>query len=341
MINAKRRSIPLIWLVIATAGLLLAWATWEQFQGDRAVLFGDLSNLSTILLGIFIEAAPFLLLGALISGVIEVFFSGQDFSRWIPHNPFLAALCGALFGLVFPVCECGVVPFTRRLFRKGLPAPVGIAFVLGAPALNPIVIGSTLVAFGWGPVLWGRVGLTILIATLTGFLFSFQKDSAQMLNAVTLDFICDRPAPEGEPGEAQTLPGQLGRVLTIATGEFFEIGRYLVLGATLAGVLQIFIPQSALLAISRGPVISVFLLILLAVLLSVCSTVDAFIALSFAGSFTAGSILAFLVYGPMVDIKSTLMFLHVFSRKTVIVMILIPLLLTILLTIFINLNMGL
>jgi hypothetical protein len=102
--------------------------------------------------------------------------------------------------------------------------------------------------------------------------------------------------------------------------------------------MQTLIPQSALLTVSAGPVVSVLTLIALAVILSICSTVDAFIALAFAGTFTTGSILAFLVFGPMVDIKSTLMFLGVFRRRTVTYLILLPLLMTILAGVVINLN---
>ncbi len=116
------------------------------------------------------------------------------------------------------------------------------------------------------------------------------------------------------------------------------MGRYLVLGALLAALMQTLVPQSALLAISTGPIVSVLLLITLAVLLSICSTVDAFVALAFLGKFTTGSILAFLVFGPMVDIKSTLMFLSVMQRRAVVHMIVLIFLLTLLPTVFFSLN---
>jgi hypothetical protein len=234
-----------------------------------------------------------------------------------------------------------VVPLTRRLIKRGLPVPVGISFLLGAPALNPIVLMSTVVAFGWGPVLWGRVGLTLLIATITGFIFSLQKDPTSLLNQTTLDFCAVKPAPSIETGQPLRLKDKVQQVLATSADEFFEIGRFLILGASLASLLQTVVSQASLLGLSQGPVLSVLILILLAVLLSVCSTVDAFIALSFAGSFTTGSILAFLVFGPMVDIKSTAMFLHVFRRKTVVYMILLPLFLTILAAVFINFNLSL
>jgi uncharacterized membrane protein YraQ (UPF0718 family) len=338
ILDVKRKRVPLTWIYSVGICFLVAWIGWTGITGGWSIVIDRLSNFTTVLLGIFIEASPFLLLGSLGSGIIEVFFQQEDFSRRVPRNPLLGAMVGAFMGLFFPVCECGVVPLTRRLFQKGLPVPVGIAFLLGAPALNPIVIISTLVAFGWGPVLWGRIALTFLIATIVGYVFSLQKDPNGLLNKATLDQFQIERAQDREIHPQKTRREQLRQVFTITVDEFFEIGRYLVLGASLAAILQTLIPQTAILGLSQGQVLSVLVMIVLAVLLSICSTVDAFIALSFAGTFTTGSILAFLVFGPMVDIKSTLMFLHVFRRKTVVYMILLPLFLTVLFTVFLNLN---
>jgi uncharacterized protein len=279
------------------------------------------SAFTAVFMGIFIEAAPYLLLGTLASGAVEVFLDSEAFMRLIPRAGLPGALAGSLLGLFFPVCECGVVPLTRRLMRKGLPVPAGIAFLLAAPVLNPIVIASTLAAFGAGLVFWGRLGVTLVAAVVTGWVFSLQPGVEQVLRAPML------PRPV-QPSVQPRLAVRIRQVLVIAGDEFFEMGRYLVIGASLAAFLQTVIPQSALLAVGRGPFLSVAVMVLLAVLLSVCSTVDAFIALAFASTFTTGSILAFLVYGPMVDIKSTLMYLKVFRRRTVVTLVLLPLLIT-------------
>ena len=128
----------------------------------------------------------------------------------------------------------------------------------------------------------------------------------------------------------QSLLERWRRVLVIAMDEFFEMGRYLVIGAMLAAAMQVFIPQSIMLAVGQGPLISVIVMVGLAVLLSICSTVDAFVALGFVGTFSPGAILAFLVFGPMVDIKSVLMYGRVFRPRPVLYLILIPLLVSIL-----------
>jgi len=310
-------------------GGLPAWAE---------ILLDILSNFSAVFLGIFIEAAPFLLLGTLASGVVEEFISRDDITRLIPRQPLLGALAGSLVGLFFPVCECGVVPFSRRLIHKGAPVSVGVAVLLAAPVLNPIVIASTLAAFGPGWIFWARLGLTLLIATSVGFLFALHSQPEAMLR-----FPPETSARVSQPvvdmtalGPKPVLLDRVRRALVIAVDEFFEMGRFLITGALLAATMQTFVPQTALLGIGQGPLLSVLAMVLLAVLLSICSTVDAFIALAFTGTFTGGSILAFLVFGPMVDIKSTLMFLRVFKPRTVAYLILLPLMLVLVAAVFLN-----
>ncbi len=322
-------------LVLGLALFFLVVAL-QSIRSGALSIPDQLSMFTTIFLGIFIEAAPFLLFGTLASGIVEVFFSRDQLRRFIPKNPLLGALTGGLMGLFFPVCECGVVPLTRRLFKKGLAPSVGVAFLLASPVLNPIVIASTYAAYGWGPMLWLRIGLSMAIATIVGLIFSVQKYPWWLLKPGSLAPIVGASDDAPEPKVELPLTTRLRRVLQHAADEFFEMGRYLIIGAMLAALMQTFIPQSALLALGKGPFSSIIVMILLAVILSICSTVDAFVSLAFVGTFTNGSILAFLVFGPMVDIKSALMFLQVFRRKTVVYLIALPLLMTILAAVVLN-----
>ncbi|MBM4321787.1 MAG: hypothetical protein FJ125_18085, partial [Deltaproteobacteria bacterium] len=144
-----------------------------------------LTTFATISLGIFVEAVPFLLLGTLASGMVEVFVDQETLARYIPRRALAASFGGALLGLAFPVCECGVVPLARRLFRKGLPLSSGVAFLLAAPVVNPVVLLSTAAAFGWGGMLAWRVGLSLGIAVLTGLLFASERDPANLLRPLS------------------------------------------------------------------------------------------------------------------------------------------------------------
>lgn len=299
-----------------------------------------LSTLATIFLGIFIEALPYLLLGIVASGFIEVFVKKDLILRLIPKNRFLGILIGSVLGLLFPVCEHGVVPLTRRLFNKGMPVSMGITFMLAAPVMNPIVIASTLAAFGLGPVFWGRIILTLVIAILTGLVFSFQKDE-EILAIMPKILVYDCHHCGSEVNPQSSIKEKILQSIVLAGDEFFDIGLFFIIGAFLAALLQTFVPQSILLTIGGGPILSILIMIILAVVLSICSTVDAFVALSFVETFSTGSILAFLVYGPMIDIKAIMMFTRVFKKKTILYLALIPLLLVILASLFITFNLSL
>lgn len=332
------------WGLLLTAVLLTLLALFPALRANAANF--RLQTFATIFLGIFIEAVPFLLAGSLVSGFIELFVNQATLTKLIPKRPIPGALVGSLLGFVFPVCECGVVPVTRRLYQKGLPLPIGIAFLLSAPVINPIVLASTYVAFGWGPVLIGRFAFSLLIAFVTGLLFSFARPQ-EILRPATAQPLTLTVQPTAVPLQLSTpdtnLPAPTRRVwqaLVVATDDFVDMARYLIIGSLLAAAMQTFVPQPTLLALGGNPVSSVLVMMALAFILSICSTVDAFLALSFVNTFSTGSLLSFLVFGPMVDIKSALMFIGVFRRRTVLYLILIPFALTLLITVFINLNFG-
>ena len=310
-----RNTILLILIVI-----LVAVASSLMPAGSSTWLWDRLNVFATVFLGIFVEAVPYLLLGTFASGLVEVFIDRDGMSRWVSKRPAAAAISGAFMGMIFPVCECGVVPLTRRLFKKGLPLSAGISFLLAAPVLNPIVILSTASAFGWGQMLLWRFLISLIIAVVVGLVFSVQDDPGEVLLPILSGMEHDHVHAEA----GDTVLEKLRKAFLITVDEFFDMGRYLIIGSLLAAGLQTFIAQSTLLSIGSGPVLSVLIMLLLAVLLSICSTVDSFVALGFTGAFSFGSVLSFLVFGPMVDIKSTIMYLQVFKRRAVAYIILIP-----------------
>lgn len=307
-------TIAIIILIIVVLSMIpTAFFSW---------LWSRLNVFATIFLGIFVEAVPYLLLGTLASGLVEVFVDRDQITRWVSKRPVASSISGALMGIIFPVCECGVVPLTRRLFKKGLPLSAGISFLLAAPVLNPIVLFSTASAFGWADMLFWRFFLSLIIAVIVGVVFSFEKDASNVLQPVFDSH------EHTHSDKNDTAIEKIRQAFLITVDEFFDMGRYLILGTTLAAGLQTFISQSTLLAIGSGPVFSVLVMLLLAVVLSICSTVDSFVALGFVGTFSFGSILSFLVFGPMVDIKSVMMYLQVFKRRAVFYIVSIPLLIS-------------
>ena len=303
--------------LVASSMLPIGFFTW---------LWDRLNVFATVFLGIFVEAVPYLLLGTFASGLVEVFVDRDQMSRWVSSRPAAAAISGAFMGMVFPVCECGVVPLTRRLFKKGLPLSAGISFLLAAPVLNPIVILSTASAFGWGEMLFWRFTISLVIAVTVGLVFSVQGEASDVLRPVLAGDDHDHIHAEAGDSVAE----KIRKALLITVDEFFDMGRYLILGSILAAGLQTFIAQSSLLAIGSGPILSVLVMLLLAVVLSICSTVDSFVALGLTGAFSFGSVLSFLVFGPMVDIKSVMMYLQVFKRRAVTYIVAIPFMMSLL-----------
>ncbi len=319
----KQRSYFTLFLLAILAAVFVLRAYLPTLLWQRMQAF------VTIFLGIFIEAAPFLVAGALVSGLIAEFVSPDLLQRFSPRHPLLASVAGGLLGLAFPVCECGVVPVTRRLYRKGLPIPTGIAFLLSGPVINPVVIASTYAAYGWSYIFWWRMAAAFVIAVLIGALFHWARPES-VLRAEEQEVghcaCCILNAEER--AHALSRSQRIWGALMLAGDEFLEMTHHLVIGCLLAAAMQVIVPQSMLLAWGQGPVLSVLALMALAFVLSVCSTVDAFISLAFINTFSPGAVLAFLVFGPMVDIKSLLLFRQVFNRRAILYLVALPLLLT-------------
>jgi uncharacterized protein len=342
-------------IIAAIAGVFLGWlatnGTFSDILSGRLTaseVWGRFLTLTTIFLGIFIEAAAFLLLGVLMSAVIQVFVTPDMLERWVPKNRFGASLMGAFMGLIFPVCECGSVPAARRLMSKGAPVPLGVAFLLAAPVINPIVILSTWEAFGGDPwIVFGRLGFTALIAVVIALVFSFHPQPQSLLMPAACPVPDDHHHDHDHDHDhhhhderPKTWSARGKAIADHSATEFFEMGQFVVFGALIAAIAQTIIPREVLLAIGGNPVTSVLVMMGLAVLLSICSTVDAFVALSFANTFGTGSILAFLVYGPMIDIKAVLLFTTTLKKHAVVLLVVLATLLAFLTAIWVNLNVG-
>lgn len=252
-----------------------------------------------LFLGIFYEALPFLTIGALVSAGIHLFVDPAWLMRRLPHHPTAAAIIGGMVGLCFPVCECGSVPAARSLLGRGAPPAFGYAFALAAPVINPIVLISTSVAFvgvtGWGFV-WWRIGLTLLVAAVT---------ATRLPAPVTV-------TPEVTHHHAdETLP--VIAWLRHASADWLDMLRFLVFGAAVAAAVQIFLPTSWFIALAANPWLAVPAMLGLAALMSICSTVDAFIGLALLRTVPSAAVMAFLVFGPMVDLKSIPMYVGAFG----------------------------
>ena len=282
----------------------------------------SLEKISTawaIFQGLLLEAIPFLLLGVAIAGLARWLVPQTAWIQRLPKNPLLAPITGALMGFALPACECGNVPVARRLLASGAPMGTAFGFLFAAPVLNPIVIASTWAAFPDQPWLLvarplGAFVIAVLLSLLLvqlpetqlleHALLSERRMSQPLSNVGLLERsggLVGDPIQEFSPTQSTRL--RASDVLEQSSREFLDLLALLVLGCLIAALVQTWLPRSWLLAVGGAPTGSILALMLLAVVVSVCSSVDAFLALGFAAQVTPGALLAFLLLGPVVDLK--------------------------------------
>lgn len=292
-------------------------------------------QMSTIFLSIVIEALPFVLLGCLISGALQVFLTPERVKRWLPDNRFLSILTGSVLGFFFPSCECGIVPIVYQFVKKGVPVHTAFAFMLTAPIINPIVIFSTFIAFGnsWEMAGWRMVGSFVVALIIGIWLAYFQKESVLKTKIQqTIDHNHHHnhhhdhthgtnEHEEVKIGRIKQLSQQTGHVLTHSIDEFFDTGRYLIVGGLIAASMQTYLPTRVMLTLGSTKLLAIIIMLLLAFTMSLCSEADAFIGSSLLSLFGTAPVVAFLVFGPMVDIKNLLMMKRYFNGRFILMLI--------------------
>lgn len=273
---------------------------------------------SIIFSAIVLEALPFMLFGALIGGLIEVFISRETLINTLPKSRRLAIVFSGLLGLVFPVCECAIVPVVRKLLNKGMPLGAAVSFLLAGPIVNPLVFASTLVAYSFS---WDIAVLRVLtgfgIAIAIGMLIDTTLTPDEALIESHADAGCGCGHSHGHT-EDGSLASRLKAALSHGAADFYDISKFLIMGAFIAATLQTQIPRQGMVEIMSNPFVSILSMMLLAVGLNLCSEADAFIAASFRSmGIPISAQLAFMVLGPMLDVKLILMYCSVFSKKMI------------------------
>ena len=278
----------------------------------------SVQDFSYAFISVLLEGVPFILLGTLLSGLIEQFLPARVMTRLLPRNAFAAVCLGGVLGVVFPMCECGIVPVIRRLIAKGLPVSSAVAYMLAAPIVNPITALSTYAAFrGQGAAEFTalRLGLGFFVAVLAGLAVLNLPIGAVLkktiLESVTLS------GPAGESGSsAMPFLRRLIAAMEAGVRDFLDVMVYFILGVGVASVFSTAVNQELFLPLSLDDRLAVPAMMTLAGILSLCSSSDAFIAATFV-AFPAVAKLAFLVFGPMMDLKLAFIYSAVFTRRFV------------------------
>jgi uncharacterized membrane protein YraQ (UPF0718 family) len=278
-------------------------------------------SFNTIFLSMIIESIPFILIGVIVSVIIQSYINEDFIQRLFPGHQLLAMIPAAFVGAVFPICECAIIPVIRSLIKKGVPQHLGVVMIASIPILNPVVFLSTFYAFQNNPViLYGRMSVALLasliIGTATYYLFrrqSILKASGRFTDTISWHSFYKQSHQHQHERPA------FREVCMHISSEFFDTAKYFIFGAMVASSFQTFFNQHLLTSIGANPTTGPAVMMGLAYLLSVCSTSDAFLASSFSNMFTPGAITAFLVFGAMLDVKNTMMLLGAFKFRFVLI----------------------
>lgn len=269
------------------------------------------TSFAAIFLSLILEGFPFILLGAVVGAIVEFALPPERIASLSRKVGFAGIPIAAVSGFAVPICECAIVPTVRSLRQKGMALPQAVTFMIAVPLLNPIVIASTVVAFPGQPdVLAARFGGGLLVVLTVGFIF-FVFDRHRLRDEV-------HPQPEIVEFERWKGPSfwkRIPELLGHASEEFIEILAIFSLGALLSSLMQVLLPVAWLSLFRDRLLLSILLMIVFAFLLSVCSEADAFIAKAFVPMMPMGGIIAFLVFGPMLDLKNVLLLRRVLSNS--------------------------
>ncbi|WCK53247.1 permease [Aneurinibacillus sp. Ricciae_BoGa-3] len=319
--------------------VFLLWTTsYRRMSGGGGFAFhfpSPIKDFTTIFLSIFLEAIPFVLLGTLVSSCILVFVSEDRLQRFLPRQPLAAIFPAILLAVCFPICECAIIPVVKRLIQKGMPAHLGIIFLIVTPIVNPIVFLSTHLAFRMNPAMvYGRMGLAIGVAVAASLLVYYMVRDRSILKSAADKWVVDTHSEHAHHQHAHhehthhgpnhsketsqlRLTAKLWSVLYHTTDEFFDVSKFVIFGALIASFAQVSLNRALLGSFADSILISTLLMMGLAFLLSICSEADAFVGASFSSLVPPGAIVAFLVFGAIFDIKNTMMLFSVFKASFV------------------------
>lgn len=262
-------------------------------------------------LSVVLEGVPFILAGVVLSGLIDAFLPPRVLARLLPRHPAGGIFLGGALGAILPMCECGIVVVIRRLLQKGLPLSSAMAYMLAAPVVNPIVAVSTYAAFrGQGPLemMLCRIALSFAVAVVIASIVHFLRRAWVLRpDLVAAPVIDDHP-------DVRSGKEKSAAAVRAATGDFLDVTVFFVLGAAVATLFNTSVNQQVIMPLADDRALAVGSMMALAALLSLCSTSDAFVAATFT-AFPSAAKLAFMSFGPVVDLKLVFIYGLVFRKR--------------------------
>ena len=280
-------------------------------------------NISIIFTSIFFESLPFLFLGSLISPIIETYVSNDTIAKFISKYKVLGSIVGVFLGFFLPACDCAVIPVSKRLLKKKVPINVAISFMLASPIINPVVLLSTYKAFYMTnpEIFWYRLLFGIIIALLIGIIMGIVFNDKEVITNNLDDEHNESCHCHECEHHHHSVKNDILSICKHTAYDLFEVVKYLMFGALIASLVQVVLPRNILVIFNNNQVLSIAVLMLFAYLISLCSTSDSFVGRSLLSTFGKSSIMAYLLLGPMIDIKNTIVLFGNYKKSFVITLI--------------------
>ena len=275
----------------------------------------EIGDFASIFTSIVLEAIPFIIIGSFISAIIQIFISEEIIAKLIPDVNILGYFGVALIGLIFPVCECAIIPITRRLIKKGVPIGFGVTFMLAVPIINPVVIMSTYYAFyDKQSMVVIRIVGGFVAAILIGIIVNALEENkhAIILDSVENDNYCDCGCNDIFQNQSK-----FKAICEHTNREFLGIMGYLIFGAFISSGFQVLASHGGFNFISDNKILVIIFMMFLGFALSLCSEADAFVGRSFLANYSFSGVAAFLILGPMLDLKNLIMLSGTFKKSFV------------------------
>jgi uncharacterized membrane protein YraQ (UPF0718 family) len=282
-------------------GLILLVAVLFRAGLQNLFAASGMRTWATVFVSVCVQAVPFLVLGVVVSGAIAAFVPASFFRRILPERAGLAVPMAGACGALLPGCECGSIPIANRLMDRGVRPAAALAFLLSAPAINPVVLVATAVAFTSDHrMVWARLVAGLATAVLVGLIWE-RIGRPEWL------------APRLRSAAGEDAGGWPAFLATMRT-DFTQAAGFLVLGAAVAASFKVLVSQRWMEHIGSSLLLSVLLMAALAFMLALCSEADAFVAASFSTIPMVGK-LVFLTVGPAVDVKLVALQAGTFGRR--------------------------
>lgn len=287
--------------------------------------FFNYNLFATNFISLIMEGIPFLLLGAIVSSAIHLYVPENFFNRLNKLPIIFGLLVALILGIFFPLCECAIIPVIARMIKKGLYPSIGIAFMLAAPIVNPVTLVSTYTAFypKISFLLARSLGGAIIALIIGLFIHFYLKNKISLRASEHHEHAHSHPS-----SEKNNAFQHIKAVSSHTMAEFLGVAFFFVIGSGIASLVKAYVPQQVIFSLGTHNFFSIMSMMALAFVLNVCSQADAFIAQSFYGYFNNASLISFLVYGPMLDIKNTTVLFRHFEKKFVFLLIILITILT-------------